>query len=324
MSFFNSIIKDLREKRLWPVAVALLVGIVAVPVVLAKPAAKVPVAAVPHGQLTGGSLPSRALPVVTVSTAPGHSNLKGRGRNPFTQPKGSSSSSTSTTSTVATTTPGSTTGGSTTGGGTGGTSTGGTGGTTTGGTGGTTGGGSSGGGSPIHTGKPKPTTSSLTQTESYDVQISITASHGGVNKIGSLERDGTLPNNQTPLLVELGVLKGGKRVLFAVQPGTRFIGPGSCTPGPIDCQVMSLGQNQIESIAPTTAKGVGPYAMFAITGITATHYRSASAANKARNKVSGFGRRLLAHSNSSALSLFPYKSGLGAIVDLRDLTIGGL
>ena len=63
--------------------------------------------------------------------------------------------------------------------------------------------------------------------------------------------------------------------------------------------------------------------MFAVTGITASHYRSASAADKARNKVSALGRRLLQHSSSSALSLFPYKPGLGAIVDLRDLTIGG-
>ncbi len=42
MSFFDSIIKDLREKRLWPVAVVLLAGLVAVPMLLSKSAAKVP------------------------------------------------------------------------------------------------------------------------------------------------------------------------------------------------------------------------------------------------------------------------------------------
>ena len=96
------------------------------------------------------------------------------------------------------------------------------------------------------------------------------------------------------MLVQLGVLKGGHRVLFAVQPGTVLHGPGTCTPGPIDCEVLSLGQDQIESIARNTTNGLGPVSMFAVTGITASHYRSASAADKARNKVSAVGRRLLA------------------------------
>ena len=327
MSFFDSIIKDLREKRLWPVAVVLLAGLVAVPVLLSKSAAKVTVAAVPHGSLAGSALPSKALPVVTVTPLTSHERITGRARNPFVQQKGSSStSSTSTTTNVAATTtavpaarrpaapvarppavpagrppvapearPAGGTGGTTTGGGT----------------------------TPIHTGKPKPAPTGLTSDESYDVTISITNTHGGVNKIGSLERLGTLPDNQTPMLVQLGVLKGGHRVLFAVQRGTVLHGPGTCTPGPIDCEVLSLGQDQIESIARNTTNGLGPVSMFAVTGITASHYRSASAAGKARSKVSAVGRRLLEHSSSSALSLFPYKPGLGAIVDLRDLTIGG-
>ncbi len=270
--------------------------------------------------------------MVTVTPLTSHERITGRARNPFVQQKGSSStSSTSSTTNGATGTGGTTaapddhggTGGTTTGGtgGTGGTTTGGTGGTTTGGSGGNTTGG--GGTSPIHTGKPKPAPTGLTSDESYDVTISITNTHGGVNKIGSLERLGTLPNNQTPMLVQLGVLKGGHRVLFAVQPGTVLHGPGTCTPGPIDCEVLSLGQDQIESIARNTTNGLGPVSMFAVTGITASHYRSTSAADKARNKVSAVGRRLIQHSSSSALSLFPYKPGLGAIVDLRDLTIGG-
>ena len=328
MSFFNSIIKDLREKRLWPVAVVLLAGLVAVPMLLSKPAAKVPVAAAPHGSLAGVALPSKALPVVTVTALTSHERITGPARDPFIQQTGpSSSTSTSTTNVVATGTGGTTTGAATAGGtsatttgGTGGTT---TGGTTTGGTGGTTTGGTTGGSTPIHTGKPKPAPTGLTAEESYDVTISITNPHGGVNKIGSLERLGTLPNDQTPMLVELGVLKGGHRVLFAVQPGIVMHGPGTCTPGPIDCEVLSLGQDQIESIARNTTNGLGPVSMFAVTGITASHYRSASAADKARNKVSALGRRLLQHSSSSALSLFPYKPGLGAIVDLRDLTIGG-
>ena len=44
------------------------------------------------------------------------------------------------------------------------------------------------------------------------------------------------------------MLKGGKRVLFAVQAGAVVHGPGQCTPGPIDCEIVSLKPNQIESV----------------------------------------------------------------------------
>jgi hypothetical protein len=62
---------------------------------------------------------------------------------------------------------------------------------------------------------------------------------------------------------------------------------------------------------------------FAVTAITADHYPSAAAAAKARRKVSAAGSHLLSQSTLSALSLFRYEPSLGAVVDLRDLTIGG-
>jgi len=320
MTFVNSIISDLRERRLWPLAVVLLAGIVAVPVVLAKSSPKVPVAAAPQGSTASGP----GLPVVSVSSLQSNSRLKGSGRDPFAQQRGTSTTSTSAT---VTTSPA---------GGTGGTGTGGTGGTgTTGGTGGTAtahGGTTttpSGSGTtttpttpivPTHPAKPAPT--GLTSSEAYEVTVSIT--HGsGVDKIGSLERLGTLPSAQLPLLVELGVLKGGRQVLFAVQPGTVISGPGTCSPGPINCQVLSLAPDQIESVARNTASGVVGQAMFAVTAITAHRFSSSGQASRARSQVSAVGRRLLSHSTASALSLFPYKPGLGALVDLRDLTIGG-
>ena len=56
--FFRGILSDLRQKRLWPVAVILLVAIVAIPVVLANsssptPVAQVPVATPPPAAATG-------------------------------------------------------------------------------------------------------------------------------------------------------------------------------------------------------------------------------------------------------------------------------
>jgi hypothetical protein len=255
--------------------------------------------------------------VVSVSGVASHTRLKAHARDPFSQQKGGASTPSGGTVTTPTTGSGtSATGAGSTTGGTGGTVTGTGGVTSTPGSTGTT----TTPSTPIvpkHPSKPAPT--GLTSTEAYAVTVSIT--HGtGVDRIGSLERLGTLPSPQHPLLVELGVLKGGRRVLFAVMPGTVLSGPGSCTPGPINCQVLSLGTDQIESVSKP---GMAAPAMFAVTAISARHYRSARAAATARSSASSLGRRLLSHSRAGALSLFPYKPGVGAIVDQRDLTIGG-
>ncbi len=48
-----------------------------------------------------------------------------------------------------------------------------------------------------------------------------------------------------------------------------------------------------------------------------------AAANKARETASEVGRQLLNESPLSAISLFQYDPSVGAVVDLRNLTVGG-
>jgi hypothetical protein len=155
------------------------------------------------------------------------------------------------------------------------------------------------------------------------VTLAITNPSGGLNTIDPLERLSPLPSPQRPLVVELGVLEGGHRVLFAVQPGTVVGGPGTCTPGPIDCEVLSLAPGQTEGVSLRTANGVKPVALFAVTQISADHHPTVAAADKARQASSPAGRRLLAKSTLSALSLFDYEPSIGALVDQRNLTVGG-
>jgi hypothetical protein len=175
----------------------------------------------------------------------------------------------------------------------------------------------------IPTGTPTPAPAGLTATQSYAVKLAITNSTGGLDTIDPLERLSVLPNNRRAMLVELGVLKGGGRVLFAVQPGAVVSGPGHCIPAPFDCEVLSLGQDQTEALGTQTSRGTSPVALFAVTGITAAGHSSVAAASKARQAVSAAGHSLLSGSTSSALSLFRYEPSLGAIVDLRNLTVGG-
>ncbi len=65
-----------------------------------------------------------------------------------------------------------------------------------------------------------------------------------------------------------------------------------------------------------------PVAQFAVTSISVQKHSSVAAANQARLAESSAGRQLLAADKPSALSLFEYKPSLGALVDLRDLTVG--
>jgi hypothetical protein len=321
MSFLNDLIGDLREKRLVPVVVVLVGALIAVPVLLAKPAPKsTAVASTPPP--SGGVAAPPGLPVVSVAATATNVRLRGKARDPFGQHAGRSPKVTNSTS--STTTSSSAGGGGSASAGGGGSSTKATGGTSGGATPGT---GRSGSPAPgpeptIPLPKPPPTPPGLTATEAYHVTVEITNGRGGVDKLDPLQRLSILPSAQQPLLVELGVLDGGHRVLFVLQHGAVVSGPGHCVPGPIDCQILSLGQDQVETISQRAASGVFEVAAFAVTGISADHYSSAAAARAARAKVSAAGQRLLRGNTDSALPLFPYELGSGTVVDQRNLNVG--
>jgi hypothetical protein len=171
--------------------------------------------------------------------------------------------------------------------------------------------------------KPKPAPEGLSQTQSYAVTLAITKPGGGLDTFDPIERLTALPSRQMPLLLELGVLKGGHRVLFAVQPAAVLYGPGTCIPGRINCQILSLGEDQIETVGLKTATGSVPLAQFAVTAVSADRHRTPAAAQEARRQTSAFGQRVLRATHLSALSLFPYMPSVGAIVDRRNLTAGG-
>jgi hypothetical protein len=326
MSFLSNMIKELRERKLWPIAIVLIVALVAVPLLLSKKA--------PTNLVTqpSGGLPystGTALPAISVQTKQSDSKLAGRGRNPFTPQHVASTATTTTTSTATPSTPSTpVTSGA-------GSSTGSTGAST----GSSGGGGGSSSGAPATTSPaptPAPTTTptpptkpappvpnGLTAKQSYQVSLAITTSGGGLNTIDPLERLSVLPSPQQPLLVELGVLQHAKRVLFAVEPGAAVSGPGTCTPGPIDCEILALAPGQTEGVSKQTATGSTPVALFSVNSISAANHPTVAAADAARRTASDAGRKLLATTALSAVSLFQYDPSVGAVVDLRNLTVGG-
>jgi hypothetical protein len=310
MSLLRPIWQDLRSKRLWPLAAVLLVAIVAVPVVLSSSSGS-PVVAPPPA---APAPVSNGLPAVNETAVPASSAPTGNARDPFAGTAGNAAAPPTTTTTL----PGTPTSpsGST---------------APTPGTGPISGGTvppvttPSGGQTPgqptIPLPKPKQAVPALRSDQSYAVSLAITQSTGGLDTLHPLERLTPLPSAQQPLLVELGVLKGGSRVLFAVQPGTVVSGKGTCIPGRIDCEILSLAQGQTEKLGVQTSDGVVPVAMFAVSGITAAKHPSRRAAIKVRSQESSAGRRVLRHSSLKALNLFRYEPGTGALVDLRNLTL---
>ncbi len=325
--FFRGILTELRQKRLWPVVALLLAAVVAVPFLLSKSTspAPLPQAQVPTPTPTPAA--GSAIPTLNVQTTATRSHLTGPAHNPFATVASTSTVSHGSTPTVvstATSTAGTGGASSSTATGAGGSST-------------ATSKGSSSGSSPGTLGttpssnppsvtanpKPKAAPSGLKPTQAYDVALAITTAMGGVNTTDPLERLSVIPSDRHPMLVELGVAQDSHRVLFAVQPGTIVSGPGACTPGPIDCEILSLAANQTEKLSTQTGGGgLSEVAQFQVTAIKAKTYRSSAAANRARRAHSSAGRALLTKTSPAALSLFRYEPGLGALVDLRDLKVG--
>jgi len=317
MSVPRNILKELVDRKLWPIALVLIIALVAVPVLLTKKA-PTDIVTPPTGPLPYSS--GTTLPAISIKASPTNSKLAGGGRNPFTPQH--EATTTTTVAAATTTTP--VTGTTTTSTGSGTSSSGGSG----------TGASTAPATTPVAPGTPAPTTpapttpakpapTGLTPTQSYHVSLALTTADGGVNTIDPLERLSILPSKQEPMLVELGVLQGGHSVLFVVEPGTVVSGAGTCTPGPIDCEIVSLNPGQTEGISKQTASGSTPVALFSVNSISADNHPSVRAANAARQNASSAGRELLNHSPLSAISLFQYDPSVGAVVDLRNLTVGG-
>jgi hypothetical protein len=254
MNLLTDLWYDLREKRLWPVAVALLVALIAVPVILLKPAseeATVPVAAKPAEGVPGIPVASTAAgntddsrlevfnpkdpfkPLVVIGsktarsvarTATGGSGSDASAGGDSDSGVGSSGSSGSSGAGdgLSAGGPGDTSGGSDSGsGGTG------SGGGTPGSGGGTPG---SGGGTPA---PAKPTT----YTYTVDVRFgerSNPATRRGVQRLEPL------PNDRNPLLVFLGVTADTKGAVFLVNSRLDQEGEGDCQPSNNACTFLEL------------------------------------------------------------------------------------
>jgi hypothetical protein len=226
---------DLLEKRLWPVAAVLLVGLVAVPVVLSKPAEQPPAAPSSSADSTPapnerGSLAAMVKLAETDAGSGSPLDVFDPG-DPFRPPsaviRGADGGTDEAASEAGPSDTSSDT--STSGGGDGSTD--------------VTGGGG-GGGEPGGTTDPGDTGGSdggKTTTEyRYVIDATFTA-NGRKRKIKGMERLDILPSEASPLLVFLGVSSDAGNAVFLVDSTLEAAGEGKCKPSATECAFVYLG-----------------------------------------------------------------------------------
>jgi hypothetical protein len=227
-SFFADIAHDLREKRLWPVAVALLVALIAIPVVFMKPAEDPESSGAESASDTAAAKRSALakLALVDVASEGGSGLSVFDSKNPFMPPKAVLAAKANEASSTASST--ATSGEDAKGGGSG-SDAGGSGGAGGGG-GGTTSPGDGGG----TTSPAKP------QAFTYVADVRFGRS-GHLSTYNGLSKLQMLPNSRNPLLIFLGADEGGGNAVFLVDSTLRTTGEGTCTPSPSECATLAIG-----------------------------------------------------------------------------------
>jgi hypothetical protein len=235
-TFFIDLWHDLRERRLWPVAVGLLAAIVAVPAILFKPVddATPPSTAVtkPTGVAT--------LPVVNVESGPTKGSkleaFKASEKNPFKPMKDLAETS------GTGTTPGADTSGSdATSEPSGGTSSSGAGTSSSGGGGAVSGGSPTGGSGTPGGSAPSGSTHPTTEWFRYAADFSFGKSGEKAKTFESVANFTLLPNETTPAVVFLGAGADGKSAMFYIaDPSYTADGEGDCNAQGADCRYVTL------------------------------------------------------------------------------------
>ena len=300
MSALRNLVRDLVERRLWPVALVLVAALAAVPVVLGRSAPDAaPTAAVPAAPASGAAATSDAAKVTLDTSAPAARDRGPDARNPFKAPKAvrraKATTVTVTKSASGTATPaapasgsspatsGSTSGGATTATPSSGTS------ATSGSTKATT---------PATkpktattTAKPKPKAEDASDT--YHVSVRFGVDGGATKTIRDIARLSPLPSVTDPFFVYLGVMETAttheKRAVFLVSSDATPNGEGSCHPTKNDCESVELAVGQTAFFDYTPPSGTPIQYQLELAGIhkTAVVSDAKASAAFARHSVAG-------------------------------------
>lgn len=308
--FLRNVITDLVEKRLWPVAVALVAALVAVPILLGGKSDAVTPPAVASTASTATPATTAAQVVSLEQQAAGKTANSASVRDPFVQhhqARGSDAEIRAAVKTVAAslvdalgpkkkdaTTSSSTSSSASTGGSS-----------------------SSGTTAPSTPTTTSPTTGATTPPKSvttYSVDLSFGES-GAEKKYNDIARLTPLPSSDSPFFVYMGLSADKKSAMFLINGDVVPSGDGHCTPSPQDCQQITLTKGDIEFFdMQSGTAGVVQYQL-ELRNIKATTTSAAKAA-AAHARESKAGRdviRQIVATDPDLLSTLSYNKGLGLL-----------
>lgn len=300
MNSVRNIFNDLVDRRLWPVALALVAAIVAIPVMLggskssSSSDSATPVASAP----AAGSPSAKAAISVSEPTTTGETDRPGAVRNPFQQHKVKPlpSATTTTLTPPSSSSPPSTgtlppAGGSDS---------------------------SSGGGYSLTPVTPSTGTGTGNSTPTVQDVWAVNLRFGqpGSQKVHhDVPRLTPLPSATNPFFVFLGVLKDHKTAVFLISSDATATGDGTCKPNPTQCDTVELkaGDTEFFDVAQGNA-GVTQYELDLIK-VLHTKVTGKAAAAKAAKHVSKDGSNVVTElkaegDKSMDRYIYSYKRGV--------------
>jgi hypothetical protein len=285
-SFLRNLVRDLVERRLWPVALVLVAALVAVPVVLGRGGpqeapAPLPTPAAPAtgAGTAGGGMTARAAIAIDES-APVRRTRDGKLRNPFTSPAAPKPAATSSTDAPSTApSPGGAS------------------------TGAPTSGGqstpsptppSSGSGSDTPTTTPKPASKPKADDASDTYHVSLRFGETGRQEtLRDIARLTPLPSVENPFFGYLGVLEDGETAVFLVSSDAVPTGDGTCRPSAARCETIELKAGDTEFFDHTGPDGVVTQYQMDLLSVRKTEVQAIAKAAMAYERHSNAGAELL-------------------------------
>jgi len=216
---FKDVWQDLRHKRLWPLAVVLLLALVAIPALLTQSAAQQPPLTSPIAEvssedarvavdLDGGD---------AASTGTGSTLDKFPAGNPFSPPSGVSKDGAGDATAATASAAGPSSGDAPSGG---------------------------GGTPPPSDGDPgvAPPPVTRTETTAYEYVADVTFWTGARRRnVRGLRKLDMLPNQSAPVLIFMGTSGEGGNAVFLVDSTLEAAGEGRCVPSPANCAYVHVG-----------------------------------------------------------------------------------
>ncbi len=276
MRAVRDVFAELVQRRLWPVAVLLAVGLVAVPVVLAKhgsasqagpDAPPPPPAAI--GAAPGAPGGGQSEPIVSAAASPdAGAPLRGQAKDPFVQQHVPPRVTITSTATAA---PGGN-------------------GTTAGSTG-TPGGGTGGGSNPRPGGTaPKP------QPKTYvyaSVNVHFGRAGSPLREIKDVPRLAPLPSASDPIVIFMGTRSDRETAVFMLSTDVKAQGDGRCVPSTKTCEAIELRRGGVALLDVTSNTGAVTQYELDLDEVALHTTTSRAVANAAFARASSAGRRLL-------------------------------